>query len=139
MQGNFVMPYLNLKLSPAATADVADKIAVSLTDLMVECLRKSRDLTVVVLDVVPSVHWHIGGLPMSQRTRPTFYLDVKLTDGTNTKDEKARFVLAAFNALEHMLGDLEPTSYVVIDDVRADAWGYQGHTQEYRYITSKSV
>jgi 4-oxalocrotonate tautomerase len=37
------------------------------------------------------------------------------------------------------LGTLNPASYVVIQDVRGDSWGYEGLTQEYRYIKGKSL
>ncbi len=35
------------------------------------------------------------------------------------------------------MGRLNPASYIVVQDVRADAWGYAGETQEYRYIKGK--
>jgi 4-oxalocrotonate tautomerase len=37
-----------------------------------------------------------------------------------------------------LLGDLARASYVVIHEVNADAWGYSGQTQEFRYIRGKS-
>ncbi len=38
-----------------------------------------------------------------------------------------------------ILGELHPASYVVIMDVPADSWGYEGATQEYRYIKGKNT
>jgi 4-oxalocrotonate tautomerase len=32
-----------------------------------------------------------------------------------------------------LLGDLHEESYIYVQDVRADAFGYGGLTQEYRY------
>ncbi len=63
----------------------------------------------------------------------SFFLEVRVTEGTNTSDEKADYVHRVFTALEQVLGPLHPASYVVIHEVRADAWGYQGATQAYRY------
>jgi 4-oxalocrotonate tautomerase len=119
--------------------DIVDRIAVSLTDLMVDCLKKNRDLTVVLIEVVKPEHWFLAALPISARQYPTFYLDVKVTEGTNTKDQKARFISATFTALEGLLGTIEAASYIVIDELRADAWGYQGQTQEYRYVSAAAV
>ena len=75
-------------------------------------------------------------MPPSQ---PSFYLDIKVTEGTNTKNEKARYVQAVFEAMGRLLGELAPASYIVIEEVRADAWGYSGQTQEFRYIKGKPL
>ena len=58
-------------------------------------------------------------------------------DSTNTKDEKAAYVAAAFEGFSRLLGDLHEESYIHIQDVRADAYGYGGRTQEFRYIRAK--
>lgn len=67
----------------------------------------------------------------------TFYLDIKITEGTNTKNEKADYIAKVFAEFESLLGPLNPASYIVLHEVRADAWGYQGRTQEFRYIQGK--
>ena len=66
-------------------------------------------------------------------------LDIKVTEGTNTKDEKALYALRVFDGIEAIAGTLAPASYIVIHEVRADAWGYQGQTQEFRYVRGKAI
>lgn len=133
------MPFLNLKLNAPAPKEVADKIAARLTELTAEHLKKQHDLTVVVLDEAQPGHWYLAGRPTSNDPRPTFYLDVKVTEGTNTKDQKARFAEAAFSELQQLLGSIDATSYIVIHELRADSWGYQGQTQEFRSIASRTI
>ena len=58
-------------------------------------------------------------------------------DGTNTKDEKAAFVAAVFKRMGELLGPLHSVSYVHANEVRGDAYGYGGLTQEQRYIAGK--
>ncbi|MFI5339785.1 MAG: hypothetical protein ACHQ7N_08100 [Candidatus Methylomirabilales bacterium] len=41
--------------------------------------------------------------------------------------------------MEGIVGNLAPASYIVIHEVHADAWGYQGQTQEFRYINGKPI
>jgi 4-oxalocrotonate tautomerase len=65
------------------------------------------------------------------------YFDIKIVDGTNTKDEKSRYNAECFAFFASLLGNLHPESYIHIEDVRAEAYGYGGKTQEYRYIKSK--
>jgi len=49
------------------------------------------------------------------------------------------YIQKIFSEFESVLGKLDPASYIVIDDVRADAWGFAGATQEFRYIQAKNA
>lgn len=133
------MPILNVKLCTEPSNETAAKVAAALTDLSVEVLGKKRELTAVAIEHVAPSAWFIAGRSMASHSQRTFYLDIKVTDGTNTKDEKAVYVSRVFSAMENIIGPLNPASYIVIHDVRAEAWGYQGQTQEFRYIQGKSL
>ncbi len=85
---------------------------------------------------ITSESWFIAGTAVSV---PTFYLDIKITEGTNTKNEKAAYIKQIFEGMEVILGQVASASYIVIHEVRADSWGYQGETQEFRYIKGKSL
>jgi len=133
------MPYLNARLCAPESAETTGKIAVLLTDLTAEVLKKKRELTSVAVEYVSPNHWFIGGTALASQGVATFYLDIKVTEGTNTKDEKAVYVQKVFVAIEAIIGKLNPASYIVIHEVRGDSWGYQGSTQEYRYIDGKRL
>ncbi len=133
------MPYLNVKLSAPESPETTERIASTLTALTADVLKKKRELTSVALDYISAQRWYIGGASLAAQGTSTFYLDVKITEGTNTKDEKASYVRQVFAAVESVLGKLHPASYIVIHEVRADAWGYAGATQEYRYIDGKRL
>lgn len=133
------MPYLNLKLSDGVTPSAAERVALGLTGLTAEYLGKRRELTSVLVESVPRAQWYVGGEAAEAGGAVTFYLEVKITRGTNTKDEKARYLRAVFDTLTTLLGNVHPTSYIVLHEVPADAWGYAGHTQEYRYVRGKSL
>jgi 4-oxalocrotonate tautomerase len=75
----------------------------------------------------------VGGKLLSEQNKNSFYFDIKVTDETNTKDEKAQYIKEAFEGFEKILGSLHEESYVYVADVRATAYGYGGKTQEYRY------
>jgi 4-oxalocrotonate tautomerase len=66
-------------------------------------------------------------------TRRGQYFDIKVTDETNTKAEKEKYIAEAFNAFSGLLGNLHEESYIYVQDVKAAAYGYGGKTQEYRY------
>ena len=133
------MPYLNAKICGIPSQELSTKIALVLTDLTAEVLKKKRELTAVAVEYVAAEGWFIGGAPLSDKPHRSFYLDIKVTEGTNTKDEKALYVSRVFAAIEALVGVLAPASYIVIHEVPADAWGYQRQTQEFRYISGKTL
>lgn len=132
------MPYLNLSLPTTPSPDVAANAADVLTRLTAELLGKKPELTAVAIAATQRDHWYVGGHALGPG-QSSFYLDIKVTEGTNTKNEKARYVEAVFDAMTALLGDLAAASYVVIHEVHADAWGYAGQTQEFRYIRGKPL
>ncbi len=133
------MPYLNAKLSTPPSSETTAKIAAALTELTAVVLGKKKELTSVAIEYLDPAGWFIGGAALAGQDRPTFYLEIKVTEGTNTKNEKAAYVTQVFVAMEGIVGTLHPASYIVIHEVRGDAWGYQGQTQEYRYIKGKAL
>lgn len=133
------MPILTVKLSTKPSPDVSTRIAVALTDLTIEILKKKRELTAVAIDRVFPGAWFIAGIPVETHALNTFHLDIKVTEGTNTKDEKAFFISRVFAAMDGIIGPIAPASYVVVHEVRGDAWGYLGQTQEFRYIKGKPM
>lgn len=133
------MPYLNLKLSGPPSTETAQLLAATLADLTTDALGKKREVTSVAVEFVPGEHWLVGGPSVVEQALATFYLEVKITAGTNTKDEKAAYIRQAFEVLAGHLGPAHPASYVVVHEVGADAWGYQGLTQERRYIQGRAL
>ena len=110
-----------------------------MTELTADILNKKTELTAVEVEFISPQRWFIGGVSLQAQIATSFYLDIKVTEGTNTKDEKARYVAQVFSSVEAIIGPLATASYVTIEEVNADAWGYQGQTQEFRYIKGKAL
>ena len=125
------MPYLNVRLSTPESTATAQKVAHLLTDLVVNVLGKQREVAAVDVQFANPDHWFIGG---ETAPAPTFFLEVKVTSGTNTRDEKAAFIKQAFAGMRDLLGEISPTSYIVLQDVAPDDWGFGGRTQGFRYV-----
>lgn len=130
------MPILNVKVSRPASSQLVRDISETLLELTSRILRKQRDVTSIAIDFVPPEHWVVAGRTLAEHGKASFYFDVKVTDGTNTKDEKAQYVHEAFDAFARLLGPLHPESYAYVQEVKGDAYGYGGRTQEFRYIES---
>ena len=133
------MPYLNVRLAQDASAETTEKLVNVLMQHTAEILGKKPEVTSIDVEYVSSENWFVGGKRMSEQEGTTFYLDIKVTEGTNTKAEKADYVCRVFADFESVLGTITAASYIVIHDVRADSWGFQGKTQEYRFISSQAL
>ena len=127
------MPILNVRVGAVRTPDLARNIAATLLELTASILGKDPRLTSIAIDWVDPADWFVGGRSLAEQGKTSFYFDVRVTDESNTKDEKARYLRGVFAALRGLLGDLHEESYIHVMDVRAGAYGYGGLTQEYRY------
>ena len=127
------MPILNVKVSGEKSPERTRQIAEMLLELTTRILKKKREVTAIAIDYVDPDQWIVGGKPLNEQGKSSFYFDIKITDETNTKDEKALYIREAFNGFARILGDLHEESYIHVQDVRAASYGYGGATQEYRY------
>ena len=133
------MPYLNVRVAINESPVIAEKIVSMLMTHTTNLLGKRPEVTSISVEFVSPEVWFVGGSRLSVQNAVTFYLDVKVTDGTNTKTEKAKYVNEVFTDFGAILGPITPASYIVIHDVRADSWGFQGKTQEKRFIQAQSL
>ncbi len=131
------MPMITVDVAGEPEAQLTERIAQTLAAVTARVLGKDPRVTAVAVSYVPRRQWFVAGRSTAESGRAAFFVDVRISDGTNTKDEKARFVAEAFAAMERLLGPVEAESYVHVDDARADAYGYGGLTQERRYVESR--
>jgi 4-oxalocrotonate tautomerase len=126
------MPFLDIRLSAPCLPEKVAQIAARMTDLTVEILGKRREVTAAVVQCISPGHWMVGGESLNASGSGSFFLEANVTAGTNTPTQKAAFVAAAFAAAEAVLGRLDAASYVIVREIPAEAWGYQGRTQAAR-------
>ena len=120
-------------LPGAQDAALAAKTAEAAAELTAGLLGKGRALTAVVVEFVESAHWFIAGQALRAERPRSCHWCASITDETNTKTEKARYIAAVHAAMGDLLGEVAEHSYVHVADLRASAWGYGGRTQEARY------
>jgi 4-oxalocrotonate tautomerase len=126
------MPFIDIRLAAPCLPEKVAQIAECMTDLTVDILGKRREVTGAVVQCVAPGHWTVGGESLNATGSGSFFLEVNVTEGSNTPKQKADFIAAAFAAAEAVLGKLDAASYVIVREVAADAWGYQGQTQAAR-------
>jgi 4-oxalocrotonate tautomerase len=132
------MPIITVKVAPhRPIEDLERKLAGIAVEASTHILRKKAEVTAVVLERVDAHSWFVGGSSLAQQNASSFWLEIKVVDGTNTKDEKEAFIAAIFQRFGDLLGNLHYESYVHVHEVSADAYGFGGLTQERRYIAGK--
>jgi 4-oxalocrotonate tautomerase len=131
------VPMITVELAGDPEPSLAQRVQETVTQLTAEVLRKDPAVTAVAVHFVPRRFWFIAGKSTQELATSAFFVDVRVTDGTNTKDQKAEYVARTFHALSALLGGVHPESYVHVDDARADAYGFGGLTQERRYVAGR--
>lgn len=132
------MPLITVAYSSSRqSASLKADIAAAVTELTAKILHKDPKVTAVIVKSVDASDWFAGGASLAEQKLASFWLDVHVSEGTNTKDEKAAFLAAMFARMSELLGPLHQESYLHVDEVRGDAYGFGGLTQERRYIAGK--
>ena len=126
------MPFVRITVSgPALAPEQVSLLHTEMTELMASTLGKRADLTSVLVEQVAIAGWAIGGTPM----KIAVHLEATITAGTNSPEQKARFIGKTMRLLTSVLGsELNPATYIVVNEVPANAWGYDGRTQESRLL-----
>ena len=127
------MPILTLKVAAEKSPQLNSRLSAVLIETTQRILRKPPEVTAIAIDYTPTDSWIVAGRPLSEQGLRSYFLDIRITDETNTKAEKAQYIAEVHAAFADILGPLHEESYVHVHDVRAAAYGYGGRTQEFRY------
>jgi 4-oxalocrotonate tautomerase len=125
--------YASSRQTPSLKADIASAV----TELTAKILHKDPKVTAIIVKTADAADWFAGGKSLAEQNLASFWLDIHVTEGTNTKDEKAAYIAAMFKRMGDLLGPLHNESYLHVDEVKGDAYGFGGLTQERRYIAGK--
>ena len=132
------MPFIHVRYSAPTEKDLRQPIAAFLTETTARVLRKKPEVTAVAVEQVPASHWFIGSRSLADHRKATFFVEVRVTRGTNVKEEKAAYLREVFRGLESLLGPVHPESYVHVHEAEGDAYGYGGVSQEARWQRANS-
>lgn len=131
------MPLIIVRYSTPYLTPRKAEIAAAVTELSSTILRKDPKVTALIVEAADPADWYAGGATLAEHKLASFWVDIHISDGTNTKDEKAAFIAKLFERMGELLGPLHNESYAYVHDAPADAYGFGGLTQERRYIEGK--
>lgn len=132
------MPLITVTFATArATPQLKSEIAAAVTELTARILQKDPKVTAVITKAVDPADWFAGGKSLAEQGLASYWIDTHVSEGTNTKDEKAAYLAAMFARMGELLGPLHEETYLHVDEVKGDAYGFGGLSQERRYIAGK--
>lgn len=131
------MPIINVSITGKPDAALSATIAREVTELTATHLRKDPTITAIAISTLDPQHWFAGGKSLAEHGAKTFWLDIKVVDGTNTKLELEAYLKAIFAAFGRLLGETHEESYALVHEVPAAAYSYGGKTQEFRFISGR--
>lgn len=131
------MPIIELKVSGQEDAALAQELATEISRITKEVLKKKPEVTVVTVSFVPDHLWFVNSVSLAALKTKSFHLNIKISDSTNLKIDKADYIQVVHKSLNSLLGNIHPVSYTAIQETKADAYGYEGLTIEYKYINNQ--
>jgi 4-oxalocrotonate tautomerase len=132
------MPMITVKFSvPKARPGLSKTVAKAVNKLSADVLKKNPALTAVAIDQVPAGQWFIGNKSLAEHKLAAFWLEIRIVESTNTREQKAEFIAATFAKMCELIGPLHDESYVYVNEVRGDAYGHSGVTQNERYFKGR--
>lgn len=128
------MPYISVQLSSPIDPMTADSLAQGITHILSNDLGKKEELTAVNITNSSSAQWYIGNRSLDTLHEQSAYVDIKISEGSNSKNEIKNAIAKLYELLNHELDNLSEVSYIALDEVDQTNWGYGGKTQHERAI-----
>ena len=132
------MPFIHVRYSTPSEQDLRRPIAAFLTEATARILRKKPEVTALAVEQVAPESWFIGARSVADLRKATFFVEVRVSRGTNLKEEKADYLREVFRGLESLLGPVHPESYIHVHEAAGDAYGYGGVSQDARWVRATS-
>ncbi len=128
------MPYINIRIGTTLSDEQKNQLYEKTTLLMNTIMNKRREVTVVHIQESDAQQWSTNAVQLSANEPIGAYVDIKVTQGTNTPDEKKEMISLTNKMLQNIVGTIQEASYIVIDEIPAESWGYNGKTQAMRAL-----
>jgi pimeloyl-ACP methyl ester carboxylesterase/phenylpyruvate tautomerase PptA (4-oxalocrotonate tautomerase family) len=124
------MPFINVRIkAPPLSYSQRRRLQQGATEALAHILRKDLGRIGFLLQQEEAYAWSVGG----EEVAIGAHLDATIMTGTNTSEEKAKFLEACYALLREVLGsELPVVTFVVIHETPADAWGFGGQTGSHR-------
>jgi 4-oxalocrotonate tautomerase len=128
------MPIIHVAITGKPDSALSARIAEQVTEVTKTHLRKDPKVMVIAVSYIDPEHWFAGGKSLASEHANSFWLDIKIVGGTNTRHDLANYLEHMHAGMSQTLGNVHNESYVLVHEVSGAAYGFGGKTQEYRFI-----
>ncbi|CAD0005046.1 tautomerase family protein [Flavobacterium salmonis] len=128
---------IDLKVSGKENPALVKELVKTISSLTNQILHKKPEVTVVTVSFISDCLWFVNSESLAELKKNSFFLTIKISGSINLKDDKAKYIEALHNLLSELLGNVYPVSYSAIEEMKADAYGYEVLTIEYKIISNK--
>jgi len=121
------MPFIRITVfDPSLTPEQVHDLQQATTGLMTTVMRKPIEGTSVLVEHISQGGWSIAGTPVPIAA----HVEATIGKGTNTPDEKARFIAEMMQLLTGVLGPkLREETYIALHEFSHDSYGRGGLTR----------
>lgn len=102
-----------------------------LTELIVNVMKREKDLTVIVIDEIKGASWAIGGKSVNPDTSVSF-VNIKVSKGTTNTEEMAVMQKKTKALMGRLLDNHVDKNYFIIDEINPAGWGFGDMTMAER-------
>ena len=131
------MPFIRITTFGATlTSEQIHRLQQGTTELMVTVMRKPIEGTAVLVEQVSQGGWSIAGRSVNVAAQ----VEATIGLGTNTPEEKARFMADMMRLLKAVLGqELRDETYITLHQFDHDSYGRGGLTRAGRERRGKAA
>jgi 4-oxalocrotonate tautomerase len=124
------MPFIRITvLGPTLAAEQIRSLQQGTTDLMTSVMRKPLEGTAVLVEQINQGGWSIAGKPVQVAAQ----VESTVGLGTNTPEEKGRFMKEMMQLLRSVLGkELREETYITFHEFDHNSYGRGGLTRAER-------
>ena len=106
------MPLITVSYAtPRRSPSLKAEIATAVSELTATILHKDPKVTAIIVKSVDAGDWFAGGSSLAEQNLASYWIDIHVSEGTNTKDEKAAYLAALFKRMAEILGPLHQETY----------------------------
>lgn len=121
------MPFVNVKILENKLNEKEKLLLVEkLTGLIVDVMKRDRNLTTIVIDEIKPSSWAIGGKLITQEQNVSF-VNIKVSKGTTNPEEISIMQKLVKELMESIMSNHGEANYFIIDELNSTGWGF-GYT-----------
>src|SRR5829696_7856065 len=88
-----IMPLITVSYSTSReTPSLKSDIAATVSELTAKILHKDPKVTAIIVKSVDAADWFVGSKSLAEQKLASYWIDIHVSEGTNTKDEKAAYL-----------------------------------------------